>query len=291
MPRILKDITIKEVSAVDRGAGRGVKVMLLKREDDGTNPDDQSKETPMPMTDAEVKKAIDDAVAAATTNITKKFEGDIAKRDAEITLLKMTDACKAYMAQCDEDTQKKFTAMTPEARDAYMAANPIKKKIDPATEADLAKRDALIADQSKQIEDMKKRLDAADLEKARADFKKRAAEMGLDKDGDGEILRKAYAGDKEAQAALEKRQAEVHKALTEQAKTGALFNEFGAAKGESGTAYTSLVAKAEEFRKTDAGRNLTKEQAFAKVYEDPANADLAARHRTEESQKRLRVVA
>jgi hypothetical protein len=32
MPRVLKDLHITEVSSVDRGAGEGVKVMLIKRD-------------------------------------------------------------------------------------------------------------------------------------------------------------------------------------------------------------------------------------------------------------------
>ena len=36
MPRLLKDLKINDVSSVDRGAGEGVRVVLLKRDDQTT---------------------------------------------------------------------------------------------------------------------------------------------------------------------------------------------------------------------------------------------------------------
>lgn len=67
MPRLLKDLKITEVSSVDRGAGRGVKVVLMKRDDD-------SEEERVA---AFVNGLIDAAVA----------EG-VAKLDAEIAALR-----------------------------------------------------------------------------------------------------------------------------------------------------------------------------------------------------------
>lgn len=67
MPRLLKDLKITEVSSVDRGAGRGVKVVLMKRDDDS----EEGRVT------AFVNGLIDAAVA----------EG-VAKLDAEIAALK-----------------------------------------------------------------------------------------------------------------------------------------------------------------------------------------------------------
>lgn len=355
MPRVLKDITIHEVSSVDRGAGRGVKILLMKR-DDGVEPywkrdftqeqRDQAASSGAAMedgsfpikTEQDLKNAIhavgrasdpekakahikarakslgltdqlpdtwkrdtgdfdmtkedlDKLVSeSVTAGIAKALEGPtalLAKQADEIVLLKMTDAHKAYMAGCDADTQKKFKGMAPEERDAFMSKNPLKKAADPVTNEDIAKRDNEIAELKKSQAEMAKELAASRLEKSQDDFKKRAVAAGLTA-ADGETMRKAYAGDAEAQAALTKRFTEVTAGLQKQIDTGKLFGEFGTNKGADGTALATLESKADELRKTET--KLTKEQAFAKVYQDPANRELVAQHKQEDA-KRLRVVA
>ena len=52
-------------------------------------------------------------------------------------------------------------------------------------------------------------------------------------------------------------------------------------KNAGTTAYDQLVTKAEALRNTEAGKKLTKEQAFAKVYQDPANRELVELHKRE----------
>src|SRR5262249_54015674 len=37
MPRVLRNIQVREISTVDRGAGHGVKIMLMKRDDEQTD--------------------------------------------------------------------------------------------------------------------------------------------------------------------------------------------------------------------------------------------------------------
>ena len=289
MPRLLKDLTITEVSSVDRGAGRGVKVMLYKR-DAPANPAAPPGEIEMTKEelDAVVKAAATEAVTKALETVNAAQAAELAKRDYEITLLKMSDTHKAYMGTCGADAQKSFAAMTPEQRDDYMSKNPVRKREEPVLNADLAKRDETIAKLASDNTELKKRLDAADLEKAQVSFKKQAADIGLTKDGDGEIMRKAYAGDAASQAELTKRQAEVFAALKKQAETGGLFNEFGTAKGAAGDAQTAIMSKAVELRKADP--KLTVEQAFAKAYKDPANAELVTASQVEENRARLRVV-
>lgn len=284
MPRVLKDLHINEVSSVDRGAGRGVKVLLMKRDEGSTPTNGESK-----MTDAELQAAIAKAAADAAATVTATFTAELAKRDQQIVLLKMSPAHKAYYDQCDEPAKKAFESMSEEDRETHSKKNPFKKAADPVTVDDLAKRDETVSKLLADNMDLKKRLDAVDLEKAQADFKKRAAALGLTADGDGELMRKAFNGDKEAQASFEKRQAQQVEALKKQAETGQLFSEFGTARGMTGDAYASLVAKADEIRK--AKPDLTVEQAFAKAYEDPANADLVKQHKTEEMRKKLTVVA
>src|SRR5713101_6204254 len=65
MPRILRNLKIREVSAVDKGAGRGVRVMLIKRLDD-----DDTENTTMPNVD--INKA---------TPMFNEYVGLIMKRD------------------------------------------------------------------------------------------------------------------------------------------------------------------------------------------------------------------
>jgi hypothetical protein len=59
MPRILSNLKIDEVSAVDRGAGEGVRIMLTKR--DGT-PDYQRNSHP-PRGAPEAKGTTNNAIA------------------------------------------------------------------------------------------------------------------------------------------------------------------------------------------------------------------------------------
>jgi len=283
MPRVLKDLTITEVSSVDRGAGEGVKVLLMKRSPLTQTPEEAE------MTEQELNEKIAKAVAAALAPVVAANADEVAKRDAEIRLLKMSPAHKAFMDEnCKDDaTKKAFSEMDDAQRDQHM--NSFKKSADAATSGDLAKRDQVIKAQEDTITALTKRLDAYDLAKAQETFAKRAADLGLTEAGDGELMRKAYAGDAAAQSALEARQAAVVSALKKQSETGALFNEFGTTKAVNGKAYDALEAKAVELRKTD--KTLTKEQAFAKVYEDPENAVLVAQNKVDEARARLSVVA
>lgn len=279
MPRILKDLQINEVSSVDRGAGLGVKVLLMKR--DGAKPGDieMTKEE----LDAAIAKAAKDGADAATANVTKVFQGELAKRDEQIMLLKMLPTHKAFYDGCaDEATKKSFASMDDKGRDKFMADNPVKKAADPVNVEDLAKRDEVLKGVLAQNEALKKRLDAADLLASQADFKKRAADLGLTAEGDSEIMRKAFGGDAEAQAAFQKRQAEVVKGLTDQVKTGKLFSEFGSARTVSGgKAYDQIMEKARALQKTEAGKGLSEHQAFAKIYENPDNVELVQMHKRE----------
>ena len=276
MPRILKDLKITEVSSVDRGAGEGVRVLLMKR-------DETPSTGAVEMNPEEIKAAIAKAAADAAATATAAFVVELAKRDSQIAVLKMSPAHKAFYDNCDEATKKAFEGMDDEKRDAHMKANPFKKAADPVVTEDLAKRDADIAKVFAENAELRKRLDQADLEKAQADFTKRAAEMGLTQPGDGELMRKAYAGDAVSQKLFEARQQDVVKALSKQVETSKLFSEFGSQQITFGKAYDSLTALATEVRKGDP--KLTPEQAFAKVYTDPANRELVAQHKQEAAPK------
>lgn len=238
-----------------------------------------------------VAKSVKEAVEGALVEAKKSADTELAKRDFEIAVLKLSPAHKAYLDDCDAATQKTFATMkTDGERDDFMSKNPRKRAVDPASSEDLAKRDTKIAAQDAEIADLKKRLNASDEKEAIASFEKRAVDAGLTK-ADGEIMRKAYANDAAAQVKLEKRFEEVRKAAAEVAKTNALFAEFGHVAPIAGDALTELNTLAAAYQKTEAGKGLTKEQAFAKVYEDPANAEVVKRSKMEEVAKRQKASA
>lgn len=276
MPRTLKNIRITEVSSVDRGAGEGVKVLLMKRAEPKVETDMLTKE--------EIEKIAKDASAATLAPVT----AENAMLKAEIAILKMSADHKSYHDQlATDDLKKVFRDADDAGRTSIMKAAPIKKAValsdDPAVQ-DLAKRAAETAEENAAL---RKRLDAYDAERAVDSFKKRAVAMGLAEE-DGETMRKAYAGDATAQAALDKRFTEITKSAEEIARTAGVFSEFGKAGGGRGgaTAYDEAMAKAGEFRKTADGARLSIHQAFDRVITDPANADLAKRIKDEEIAKR-----
>lgn len=318
MPRILRDLKIDEVSGVDKGAGRGVKIMLMKR-DGGNDGEEMTAEDIVQATGALAKSLCsilaDDAVTdpqaqidksisqfkahisgspehmettmtpeeitklvnETVTKATDPLKADIAKRDDEIAILKMSDKQKAHFDGLDDDAKKKFKAMSPDEKDAACkksddtAADPVAKKIEDISKVFTSK-----------IEVLEKRNAEFELREQKVIFAKRAVESGL-KEEDGEVMRKAFSGDPDAQVALLKRQTETIAAYKEQAKSGKLFSEFGKQGGGSATAYGELQAKAGELRKSDP--KLTEAQAFTKAYTDPANREVVERYKDEQVRK------
>lgn len=299
MPRILRNLRIEEVSGVDRGAGEGVRVLLMKRDDapPNTENDDMTKLLDDPAT----KKSLEDMIAKAVGDASKASGEALAKANAEIAFLKMSPEHQEYATEMklDGEALTKFVGADVEGRDKVIKEFPPKKAkkkgakdgsdIDKADDEDseLAKR---VAKSEGENADLRKRLDGYEHDKQVILFGKRAIAAGL-KEEDGELMRKAYGGDADSQAALDKRIGE----LTKQNKTllekGDVFRENGTALPGGGDAYKSLEAKAEELRKTEAGSKLSPQQAFTKVYTDPANAELAQQHRADEAKKRFSVVA
>lgn len=324
MARTLRNLKIHEVSGVDKGAGRGVKILLMKRDtgdgegaelavedvvqatgalaksicsilcDDkvsdpkaeiaktvtqfqehlsGLVSDDMEKN----MDAAEIQKLIDEGVKKATDTVS----AELAKRDAEIVLLKMSAAHKAhYDGLKDEDAKKKFSAMSGDERDAAC------KKADTTAADPVATAVAEVTKKfTEQNDSLSKRLAEFENKEQKAVFAKRAVEAGL-KEEDGEIMRKAFSGDPDAQVELIKRQSAANAALKEQAKAGKLFGEMGkSGAGGASTAYGELMAKAAELRKTAEGAKLTEAQAFTKVYTDSSNREIANRYRDEQMAK------
>ena len=391
MPRLLKDLQINDVSSVDRGAGEGVRVLLMKRDNtinvktsavdakslaeaiksdsnvidmtgmlrkdavdfdtaqevqesreaanglmdelneaicalscavnsimcdeevadkaeavaesfdqfkthlEGLAPEGMEKI----MTPDQIKKQIDDAIAA----VAKPLSDKIAKLEAENIVLKMTDEHADFHSKLDGDEKKKFGAMGHDERDEYMDKHPIadakgegegeqdekdegkppKKQKEKAVEkaialpADVVKRLAQADANDKLLKQLVDKDEAAT-------FSKRAVAIGL-KEDQGELLRKAHKGDSEALKQVETLIQTMNKALNEARRAGNVFKEFGNSQGGSGaTAMDQIKSKAEDLRKTDAGKDLTPEQAFSKVFQDPANRDLAAQEKKERNQ-------
>jgi cation transport regulator ChaB len=225
------------------------------------------------MTNDEIKKHVDDAVAAALKvhgEKIEKLEADNKALADENAVLKMSDRHKAFHDGLDsQEAKDKFKAMSPEERDA--ACNKAKKSLDPEIQKRLD-----------DAEQDRKALMALVEKDERATYAKRAEAAGMK---DGEVLRKAYKGDPSALQEIEREYAELHKALDEARKSGMIFKEFGSRIEKSGsTAMDELNAKAAEVRKSDP--KLSQQQAFAKVYNDPENRDLVERNKREENSKK-----
>lgn len=91
---------------------------------------------------------------------------------------------------------------------------------------------------------------------------------------EAETIQKALTGDK---ASIDKLLGFI-KTATIAANKGGLFKELGSGLGGNvgdKTPYEEIVDKAKELRKADP--KLSEAQAFAKVYQDPANAELVAK--------------
>lgn len=211
-------------------------------------------------TEAEVTTAITKALAAVKTSADA-----LAKATTDLAIAKaaMSDDEKAHHDGLkDDDAKEKFRAMSSSERKAKMA-----KRDDLPEHIRKALADA---------DDMRKRLAALEDKDATEVISKRLADIGIASEH-VDTVKKAYTGDKGAVDKL----IDLVKAAYAQVKAAGLFKELGDGRNGSGTttAYDELVAKADELRKKDT--SLTKEQAFAKVYADPANAEIAKRERSE----------
>lgn len=215
----------------------------------------------------QITKQITDAVAAAVKDSTEK----IAKLEAEAVILKMSDKHKAFHGKLEGAAKDKFSAMTAEERDAEMEKT--KKSLDP----EIAKRLA-DAEQDRIV------LKALVEKDEKATFAKRAVEIGLPED-QGEMLRKAHKGDAEALKAVEELIKTSNAAKIAAQTAGKIFKEFGTVQGgtNGASAYDQLSAKAKELRKSE--KDLSPDQAFAKVYADPENAELVAMEKRERNSK------
>lgn len=238
-----------------------------------------------------------DVIKAAEEKAKKAEEREKDEKRAE-KIAKMSEKHKAFMDHPKADLPKggkdAFADMEPSERDAHIASHPIEDEdedCEKALKKGLAFKTAdgtvfhkkdfgteaaynFAKSQAETIAKQAAEIAKATEEKAVAAFEKRATDLGFAREF-GSTLRKAYAGDADAQEKVEKEMA----ALRKQADEGGLFNEIGKRGGNGGTAYQELVAKGEEVRK--ANPKLTAEQAFSKAYTDKANVDIVKRYKAE----------
>ncbi len=224
-----------------------------------------------------VEKMIADAVAKAMENTNAKHAAELAKKDQEIAVAKMSDKHKAFHDGLgSEEEKKKFSGMSPAERDAHMDKMKKGAMDDPIIKAALLENDEL-----------RKRIAVLEDTQMLSVCKKDAADMGMTDADAGETLMKARRGDVAALAKIEAFTKTITKQRDEARKTARLFNEFGTGHGNGGEAgsdaLSQLYAKRDELRKKEP--TLTEAQAFEKVLLDPANKELAEQERSERMNK------
>lgn len=252
------------------------------------------------MKPEEIAKMIADAVKAAVDPLQKSLNDSaavIAKQGETIALHAMSKEHQEYATQIEGDDVRKafFGAADEAAREAVIKQFPPKKakKVpgkdvgDTDGDGEVEKAIAKALETSpvlKAIKDenaeLKKQLAQTTDAAAVAAFAKKATDLGLPA-AHGEVMRKAYSGDADAQ----KRHEEMLKGIAEQARTGIIFKEFGGGgDGNGAKALDQAVLKAQELQKADP--KLSRHQAMAKVWADPVNKELYAQHKAEENAAR-----
>lgn len=225
------------------------------------------------MTDDEKKKAAELAAQKAKDDAdaddTKKA---LAKALTEVAILKMAEPHRAYIAKrgdMNEAEQGTFAKLSEGDREAYMKAHPVKEDVEKRVQEEVAKRIA----SDPQVIDMKKRIDEMTKREEITAVRKGWSTAGLT-EPQMDVVQKVWevSADKAPIEAMVKQMA----ALTAQAREGGVFKEFGGSGAPGGsTPHDELMAKAAELRKSDP--TLSIEQAYAKVYSDPVNHDIAKR--------------
>jgi hypothetical protein len=332
MAKILTNLRIDEVSAVDRGAGEGVKILLMKRNEKMPESALQKfftnlfSKSAAPISPEVIAKST--AALAQSVNSIMKNGGDDQNKLLAETFVQFQEhlqkavtgsppVVKKEVQDMDTAELKKALGLKDDADDAAImkaiagqketlekartdkatlekaAADKeaADKNVDKAAQEKLALEKAAIAalpeSVRKQLEEgvvLKAQVEELRKKDMLATFTKKAEDAGLPS-SKGELLMKAYGNGGDA-AAVDELLTMLKAAHTQVIKAG-LFNEFGDGRGGSGTgatAYDELVAKARELRKTD--KTISEAQAFAKVFTDPENSDLAKRER-EESARRI----
>ena len=320
MPNILRRLKINEVSSVDRGAGEGVNIALLKRDDDGEPVDNADKKSSLTTRvseffsnlfraepQASAAEQFDGALAGLAESV-KSIVTDDGEADRDDMLAKsfaqfhehvspllgdrvlqqptdkqgdlpMSAILKALGLKEDaseEDALKAIAEMAKARRKNGNGKNGDKEEEEEEEEEEEKEEKALKAlpeKLRKQLEEgaeAKRRVEKLEHEAALVAFTKQAVDAGMPP-AEGVTLQKAYAGDKEA---IDKIVILCKTGFASAREAGA-FKEFGASgAGGTATAFEQVTALAQKYLKDHPGEKLTPEQAFAKVYQDPANKSL-----------------
>lgn len=215
------------------------------------------------MTPEEKAKAEAEAKAKENDEKMKKLKDENRELKKSLALATMTSAERQYFdtAGMPEELTKDFLKGDSAKRGEIIKAHPLGEFLPEHVRKSFSEMEEL----RKVNADFRAKEEAVT-------FAKRAVDCGLPEQA-GETLRKAYRGDAEEQKKLEG----FIKSLVAQNATAVIFKEFGTANGASGDPLSELEAKAAEYRK--AHPELSKEQAFAKVYTDPANIEIVKRYK------------
>jgi len=225
------------------------------------------------IVDEAVAKAVADATAKAASD-TVALKAEIAKRDAEIVIAKMSSAHKNFHDKLPDDEQKKFAAMSPEDRDAHMEKT--KKRYE---------EDPIYKSMREENVKLQKRIQAIEDERGLEIAKMEAKELGMTQKNAGEIVLKMKRScDEETYTAWKDHTKALMKQRDAFAKQSHAFEELGTSLGNSsGSAVDELNVKRDELRKKMP--ELTEAQAFEKVLLDPANRELMMREKQERMSK------
>lgn len=284
-------------TAMKRGAEpmATLKEQLQKAFDASTDADKDGlrKQLEAAVTALETSKAALETGLAKAEETNKTLTASKETITAEATLwktralkaLSLEKAAKDYKNHPDnmmsEDETCKFLDMSEAERGEYMKAHPIEVMTQKRMEA-------LPEPVRKQLEEGRV---AAEMvakmagERETEAFAKRASELGQPDEFGKSLQVLAKGGTDEERTAAYDMVVKALEAAANQAKTAGLFKEFGTRRGAIGSAEGELLAKAEELReavnKSGTGKPLSSDQAYSKVYTDPANRELVARFKEE----------
>ncbi len=321
----LSKLRIDEVSSVDRGAGEGVKIMLMKRNLEASAA-------------SVLAKGVD--VGAAYTAILKSIESIIADSSVVDKSAAIEKEIADFTNYFKAKTEKENT-MTEEEKKAA-EAKAAKEKKDSEERDEKAKKafeeNAMLKNQIAVLKMSQKHKDYADAMEMKDDEREKFAakspderdahigknpiekslpasvQKALDEASANSVILKALQ-EKDQIATFAKRATTIGlveaegemlrkaytgdaeaitkleekiKGLTTALKASGMFKEIGKAGTEAGTAEQEMTALADQYRtgQLAKGEKCSPQQAFSKVYTDGANAVLKQRYDAESVSKR-----
>jgi hypothetical protein len=194
------------------------------------------------------------------------------KEDAseEDALKAIADLAKARRKEEDKEEEEEEGEEEEEEREHEKRRRKKEEEEEEEEEKALKVLPARVRKQIADGQDAIKRVQKLEDEAALAAFTKRAVESGLPAT-EGATLQKLFKASPEA---AEKMLTLTKSALAAAHEAGA-FKEFGTTGGNGGgTAFEQFTSMAQKYLRDHPGEKLSESQAFAKVYEDPANAKL-----------------